>query len=47
MSKKETTIDDLAMMVQKGFISVDKRFDGVDTRLDHMKTCLSEITPIA
>ncbi len=44
MSKKEITIDDLAVMVQKGFIEVkkdmttgfkdvDKRFDEVNHRL--------------
>ncbi|MDD4531555.1 MAG: hypothetical protein PHH21_02495 [Candidatus Pacebacteria bacterium] len=48
MKKKEITIDDLAMMVQKGFIetktdmasfskSVDKRFDAVDRRLDKIE----------
>ena len=34
MKKKEITIDDLALMVGKGFQSVDKRFDGVDKRFD-------------
>ena len=48
MKKKEITIDDLATMVQKGFIetktdmtsfskSVDKRFDAVDRRLDKIE----------
>ena len=32
MPKKETTIDGLAVMVQKGFIGVDKRFENVDKR---------------
>lgn len=39
--KKETTLDDLALMVQGGFKEVDKkfeevyeRFDGIDKRLD-------------
>jgi len=36
MKKKEITIDDLALMVGKGFQSVDKRFDEVDKRLDRM-----------
>jgi len=32
MTKKETTIDDLAVMVQKGFIGVDKKFISVDKK---------------
>lgn len=32
MVKKNITIDDLAVMVQKGFNGVDKRFDGVATK---------------
>ncbi|MFA5169627.1 MAG: hypothetical protein WC420_02745 [Candidatus Paceibacterota bacterium] len=36
MKKKEITIEDLALMVGKGFQSVDKRFDGIDRRLDRM-----------
>ena len=28
------TTDDLALMVQKGFVAIDKRFDGVDKRFD-------------
>ena len=35
---KEITIDDLAVMVQKGFAGVDKRFDGVDKRFDRLET---------
>jgi hypothetical protein len=34
MSKKETTIDDLAGMVQKGFVGIDKRFDDMATKDD-------------
>ncbi|MFZ3054941.1 MAG: hypothetical protein WA091_03100 [Minisyncoccales bacterium] len=34
MKKKEVTIDDLALMVRKGFQSVDKRFDEVDKKFD-------------
>ena len=38
MKKKDITIDDLAMMVQRGFSdaakSIDKRFDAVDVRFD-------------
>ena len=33
MKKKTTTIDSLAVMVAKGFSSVDKRFDKVEDRL--------------
>ncbi|MFA5086423.1 MAG: hypothetical protein WC468_02445 [Candidatus Paceibacterota bacterium] len=36
MKKKEITIDDLAMMVGKGFQSVDKRFDEVDKRFEEV-----------
>lgn len=32
--KKNITIDDLAVIVQKGFNGVDKRFDSVDKRFD-------------
>jgi archaellum component FlaC len=37
MAKKNVTIEDLAVMVKKGFDSVDKRFDGVDERLDRIE----------
>jgi archaellum component FlaC len=37
MSKREVTIEDLAVMVKKGFDGVDKRFDGVDDRLDRIE----------
>ena len=37
MAKKSVTIEDLAVMVKKGFDSVDKRFDGVDDRLDRIE----------
>ena len=43
MSKKETTIDDLAIMVKHGFDSVDKRFDGVDKRFDGVDKRFDEI----
>lgn len=36
MKKKNTTIDDLAVMVQKGFNGVDERFDGVDDKFEGM-----------
>ena len=54
MPKKNTTIDDLAVMVQKGFIgvdkkmeagfkNVDKRFEGVDKRFDEVNQRLIKI----
>lgn len=49
MTKKRTTIDDLAEMVQRGFketakqADVDKRFDGVDRRLDAIEGCLERV----
>ena len=54
MKKKNVTIDDLAVMVQGGFIetnkridklsdSVDKRFDGVDKRFDKVEKRLDRI----
>jgi len=38
MVKKDITINDLAVMVQKGFQEVDKRFEQVDKRLDGMQS---------
>jgi hypothetical protein len=49
MKKKDITIDDLAVMVQKGFLEtakkedVDKRFDGVDKRFDKVEKRLDRI----
>ncbi len=43
MAKKQMTIDDLAVMVQKGFQGVDKRLDGVDKRLDRIEDRLDGI----
>ena len=37
MSKKETTIDDLAVMVKHGFDGMDKRFNEVDKRFDRLE----------
>lgn len=34
MKKKNFTINDLALMVGRGFNATDKRFDGVDKRFD-------------
>ena len=38
MVKKNITIDDLAVMVQKGVDSVDKKFEQVDKRLENLVT---------
>ena len=40
MKKKNTTIDNLARMVKKGFDGVDKRFDKVDIHLEHIEKLL-------
>jgi hypothetical protein len=37
MSRRKVTIEELAVMVKKGFDGVDKRFDGVDDRLDRIE----------
>jgi hypothetical protein len=37
MGKRKVTIEDLAVMVKKGFDGVDKRFDGVDDRFDRIE----------
>ena len=34
MVKKDITINDLAVMVQKGFSGVDKRFDAMHNEMD-------------
>jgi hypothetical protein len=36
MRKRNVTIEDLAVMVKRGFDGVDKRFDLVDKRFDAM-----------
>lgn len=43
MKRKNTTIDDLAAMVQKWFNGVDERFDGVDKRFDVIEDKLESI----
>lgn len=43
MKKKNITIDDLAVMVGKGFQAVDKRFDRVDKRFDRVEKRLDRI----
>lgn len=46
MKNKNTTIDDLARMIQKGFLEtakkteVNKRFDKVDNRLERIEKLL-------
>lgn len=49
MAKKNITINDLAVMVQKGFAdtatksdikNIDKRFEQVDKRLDTIESCM-------
>lgn len=41
--KKETTLDDLALMVGEGFADVDKRFGKVDERLDRIDNHLAHV----
>jgi len=43
MKNKNVTIDELAVMVGKGFQAVDKRFDGVDKRFDKVEKKLDRI----
>jgi len=43
MKKKGVTIDDLALMVGKGFQSVDKRFDGIDKQFEGVDKRFDEI----
>ena len=40
---KKMTIDDLAIMVARGFSGVDKRLDGIDIRLDGIDIRLDNI----
>ena len=37
MANKKITIEDLAIMVHKGFDGVDKRFDGIDTKISALE----------
>lgn len=41
--KKEITIDDLAMMVQKGFNSTDVKFEELKTEIQELKLDIKEI----
>ena len=43
MSKKETTNEDLARMVKKGFDGTDKRFDKMDQRLEKVDARLDNL----
>ncbi len=43
MSKKETTIDDLAIMVKHGFDGVEKKFDGVDKEFKNIDKQFTEV----
>jgi archaellum component FlaC len=41
--KKRITLEDLAMMVARGFNEVSIRFTGVETRLDKVETRLNRV----
>ena len=43
MQNKNITLDDLAMMVQKGFEHVDKRFEKIDKRFDGIEKKLAQL----
>ena len=43
LKKKNFTINDLALMVGRGFNATDKRFDGVDKRFDGVDRKLFEV----
>lgn len=47
MAKKNTTIDQLAVMINKGFDGIheemDKRFTRVDTRLTHLEIRMDHV----
>ena len=36
-TKKDVSLDDLAVMVQRGFLGVDKSFDSVDKKFDFLE----------
>ncbi len=40
---REMTIDDLARIVQNGFLQIENRFVGIDTRLDSIDTRLDSM----
>lgn len=37
------TLDDLAAMVARGFLSIENRIDGIDIRLDNIETRLDSV----
>ena len=41
--KEKITMDDLARIVQDGFLKIDERFDGVEQRLDGVEQRLDNI----
>jgi cell shape-determining protein MreC len=41
--KKEITMDDLAVMVQNGFLSVEKRIDGIEVDIKEVKNTTERI----
>ncbi len=41
--EKDMTLDDLARIVQNGFLKIDERFTGIDTRLDGIDVRLDNI----
>ncbi|MDP3778586.1 MAG: hypothetical protein Q8R30_00880 [bacterium] len=43
MAKKQMTIDDLAVMVQKGFVDSGKKMDGLKSDIDGLKSDMVEV----
>ena len=43
MARKKMTIEDLAIMVGKGFKGVDRRFDAVDRRIDALTDIVAKL----
>ncbi|NCU33207.1 MAG: hypothetical protein EOM23_09825, partial [Candidatus Moranbacteria bacterium] len=43
MKAKNITIDDLALMVSKGFAGMDKRFDSIEDRLGNLEKGFEEM----
>lgn len=42
-TKKETTMDDLAGMVQNGFLGMDKRMDKLESDMESLKSDVSSL----
>ena len=40
---KQTTIDDLAVMVQKGFLGIDKKFEKVNEQFDEVNSKIDKM----